>query len=589
MSERQSRPLPVSGSPRSPVWRWYLGTSTATAYTLITGLLMGMVQSAFSDSALGKSAVTTLSGLFWALLVVAALYVGFRLVSGTRERSRRARELAVTADLIAPGVEVKIGDDWELEYLPPGRATGKPSDECELLVRALDTLLIGGLSTGLSVDAIVALHAALVDAKDRIPGKSSLRKDAVIVINELVKLSYLKFVAPGRFRYTAVPRGDHGPEEYLLATVLPAFLQHYADLATGWATALNTTDLAKGAARWFEDEHELLHNLVLQAPGRCEPDKEQSARRWRRRSVLVELSRIADALDVWYTINGQPGEMKDLAARLRKPIKERPSRFPLLYALADIRAAQGDVNEPEHGFRPHSAEATVAARREHQNALHKLTAEMEKVVKDAEPDLDDVEKQVERVWWKLARRDVAGEVCALVNLAVVHLYQGRLEAAQDRLELAEYLTRTGRDPGGRAHALELRGTVCWVRGTRRRAIRYWQRSLDLYQRLGEVHGEARCQQHLGSALVVMPTLGGLVLDATEGQLNERMVLRAAVKLLQSSKRKRPSKTAVRYLCIARNRLACLPDNASDHKLVAVASPGPPEPRPPFWRTFLSGR
>lgn len=128
-----------------------------------------------------------------------------------------------------------------------------------------------------------------------------------------------------------------------------------------------------------------------------------------------------------------------------------------------------------------------------------------------------------------------------------------------------------------------------VRGTRRRAIRHWQRSLDLYQQLGEVHGEARCQQHLGSALVVMPTLGGLVLDATEGQLNERMVLRAAVKLLQNSKSRRPGNTAVRYLRIARNRLACLPDNASDHKLVAVASPGPPEPRPPIWRTFLFGR
>lgn len=39
--------------------------------------------------AVGKSVVTALSGLFWALLVVAALYVGFRLVSGIRERSRR--------------------------------------------------------------------------------------------------------------------------------------------------------------------------------------------------------------------------------------------------------------------------------------------------------------------------------------------------------------------------------------------------------------------------------------------------------------------------------------------------------------------
>ncbi|WP_280270287.1 hypothetical protein [Nocardia wallacei] len=139
-------------------------------------------------------------------------------------------------------------------------------------------------------------------------------------------------------------------------------------------------------------------------------------------------------------------------------------------------------------------------------------------------DLDEVVDQLEKAWWWLPRADVAGEVCALIDLAVVHLQQGRLVAARNRLELAESLTRGGRDLSGRAHTFELMGVLWWVRGEPRRALRFWQVALTRYNELDHRLGTARCLQHLGSAMTVAPEYGSLLLD---GEIDTSEVLRQA--------------------------------------------------------------
>lgn len=138
--------------------------------------------------------------------------------------------------------------------------------------------------------------------------------------------------------------------------------------------------------------------------------------------------------------------------------------------------------------------------------------------------LDEAVDQLEKAWWWLPRADVAGEVCALIDLAVVHLQQGRLVAARNRLELAESLTRGGRDLAGRAHTFELMGVLWWVRGEPRRALRFWQVALTRYNELDHRLGTARCLQHLGSAMAVAPEYGSLLLD---GDIDTSEVLRQA--------------------------------------------------------------
>jgi hypothetical protein len=136
----------------------------------------------------------------------------------------------------------------------------------------------------------------------------------------------------------------------------------------------------------------------------------------------------------------------------------------------------------------------------------------------------DVIRSLEQAWRWLPRGDVAGKVCVLIDLAIIHLREGRLDAAETRLAAAESLTATGRDPAGRAHIHELMGVLWWARGEPRRALRYWKLALTRYRTLDHRLGIARCLQHLGSAMVVMPEYGSLLLD---GQPSPGEVLRQA--------------------------------------------------------------
>ncbi|MEV5646986.1 hypothetical protein AB0L57_01935 [Nocardia sp. NPDC052254] len=150
----------------------------------------------------------------------------------------------------------------------------------------------------------------------------------------------------------------------------------------------------------------------------------------------------------------------------------------------------------------------------------------------------------ERAWWLLPRRDVTGEVAALVDLAIAHLYQGRLDAARDRLELAESLTRGGRNPSGRAHTFEILGVLWWMRGEPRRALRWWLLALTRYRDLGHELGICRCLQHLGSAAVVVPGYGGLLL----GELpDQEEVLVQAWAWLSYAENRRPDRAAEKSL------------------------------------------
>lgn len=177
-------------------------------------------------------------------------------------------------------------------------------------------------------------------------------------------------------------------------------------------------------------------------------------------------------------------------------------RFPGIGELARIRA-DPNYTPPQH-IRPRSLLTNLRARAGHRWALAELES--------ATPQLDRIATALEAAWWRLPREDVAGEVCALLNLALVHLRQGRLDAARDRLELAETLAADGRDPAGLAHVREVFGVLDWAVGAPGRALRSWQAALSEWRDLGDRLGIARCLQHLGSAAVLDPELGARLLD-----------------------------------------------------------------------------
>ncbi|MEU6559582.1 hypothetical protein [Nocardia nova] len=156
----------------------------------------------------------------------------------------------------------------------------------------------------------------------------------------------------------------------------------------------------------------------------------------------------------------------------------------------------------------------------------------------------------ERAWWLLPRRDVTGEVATLIDLAIAHLYQGRLDAARDRLELAESLTRGGRNPSGRAHTFEILGVLWWMRGEPRRALRWWLLALTRYRDLGHELGICRCLQHLGGAAVVVPGYGGLLLGDTPDQTE---ILAQAWAWLRYAESRRPDQPQEKPLITATYR------------------------------------
>ncbi|WP_062982477.1 hypothetical protein [Nocardia anaemiae] len=124
------------------------------------------------------------------------------------------------------------------------------------------------------------------------------------------------------------------------------------------------------------------------------------------------------------------------------------------------------------------------------------------------------------------------------------MLSARLDAAQDRLESAESLTRDGRDLAARAQTRETLGVLWWTRGEPRRALRHWQGALTAYRELEDDLGTGRLQ-HLGSAVVLAPEHGGLLLG-NDPPLTRAEVLRQAGGRLAAARRLHPTALHAEY-------------------------------------------
>ncbi|MFX0578266.1 tetratricopeptide repeat protein [Nocardia nepalensis] len=504
---------PQQITPRSSIWEGVLGTAEVVAWALVLELGRNIVVNSLGDSDVVKVVGGLLRGLAIVAVLGAGAYVAYRRIDGFRERVRIERELALIAELVEPGEPVRFVD-----------ARGCPDPPQQLseldhnpIIAALRDLPVQEFETA----ALLAVLSAILEAPTRLPPDSAPDgRTATLLLADLEMRGIVGYLGADRYCLRNVPRLPstaevlRGPH---WQAALPALLHHYADRANRWAIALETVRFAKGARRWFEMEEEYLRRL-FPIPATRLPT-----------AVVHELARIADALDVWYARKGLPENAYGTAQALCELTD--PDDFPLRGELAALRAGRLRRRPPK--YRPRALSTSLSARWSHYTALHRLEA--------APPSpsvLSESAEQLEAAWWLLPRADLAAVVCALINLAVVHLHQGHLDAAEDRLELAESLTRDGRDPAGRAQTRETLGVLWWTRGEPRRALRHWQRALTAYRELEDDLGTGRCLQHLGSAVVLAPEHGALLLG-NDPALTRAEVLRQAGGWLAAARRLHP--------------------------------------------------
>ncbi|MFG1795162.1 tetratricopeptide repeat protein [Nocardia sp. NPDC049149] len=492
--------------------------------TLLLELAHNMVVNSLGESSVAKVAANALRGLWVVIVLVAVAYVGYRSLLWYRERIRTAHELDLIADLVEPGPRVLA---VEREPCP-----GPPR-----IVAALNGHEIGAVLRELPVRefeaiALLAALTAALDAPARLPLEQvAPHPTGTVLLDDLQHRGIVTSLGSQRFCLRQVPRLPDRATVLAGArwrAALTALVHYYADRATRWAFALNSVRFAAGARRWFESEEPYLRTLITScaALGDVVPA-----------TLAPELVRIGDALDAWHARIGLGENSSGLAAELCAVhgLEDLVLHRDLAWMRADRLRAR-----PQR-YRPRNLSTSLAARWEHRAAL-RLLATAPTTAVEREAKLAAAAARLEASWWLLPREDVAGEVCALINLAVVHIRQGRLDAAQDRLELAESLTRTGRDPDGRAHVHETLGIVWWTRGEPRRALRCWQQALTGYRTMADDHGTARCLQHLGSAMIVAPEHGGTLLGA-DPPLTRSEVQRQASGWLAEAHRLHP---AARY-------------------------------------------
>ncbi|WP_280434269.1 tetratricopeptide repeat protein [Nocardia carnea] len=539
--------------PRSVVVPGVLGGLSVIATTLLIELGRNLVMNSFGES----DGVRLLSsGLRWLavlIVLIAVVYAGYRLAMERRARLRLAtrRDALAVLDGTRPS-----GPPVPRDLASPAVLPGIPGWRSEV-VAALRELPVRSYDTATLHAVLAAIAAVHDDLPGPLPGPvDSETQEPVPLGDPRTAPGLRQWLEHGRVLHRSgdhhvlgkVPETPAAPEVRageIWPAALFALLAHCADQASSWALALTRIPFAPGARRWFAAEETYLVALVERVSALSGAEDLPLGGRLGVRTIppatVVQLVRIADALDIWYA--HQVRIRDDQSAAVAASLSNLTERSAMSWYTRSMELRQpqphdlGSAQQPgRSGARTHRAQTVdepvlppslarrensteptdplcgirgratgLAARWKHRAALERLTAA-------ATPDdLADAVHLLRAAWWRLPREDVTNQVRVLTNLAVAHIEQGRLDAAADRLELAAVRAADEEDDAGRALVQELAGAVCWARGDSRSAVRCWQLALTRYDDLADDRGIAGCLHNIGSVLRVVPEHADVVL------------------------------------------------------------------------------
>lgn len=546
--------------PRSAVVPGVLGGLSVVATTLLLEMGRSLVLNSFGETDAVRLVSAGLRWLAVLIVVLAVLYAGYRFAMERRARTRLVRRRSALAAL--DGTCSSGPGDGRVVVRPTADAVHRAwRNEVVAALRELPVWNYTPATLHAVLAAVAAVHGDLpgpLPPPFRIHGAREARPDGFGPgrplgdprtgpgLREWLEYGHILQRQGDRYLLVKVPES---PQEQQVRTggiwqaALFALLSYSADQASSWAVALTTVPFAPAARRWFTVEEKYLASLVLWcAPPAAGPDRTDTGNDdpGIPEATVVQMVRIADALDTWYAHKVRIGDddeaavvetLRRVTARsgmnwymrsmeLRQPRSRRPAgeqRPEPAGTGAQGQQAGEPVVPPAPTRQRNSAEPTdtrcgirrratgLAARWKHRAALEQLSAA------GTPDDLADAVRLLRAAWWRLPREDVTNQVRVLANLAVVHIEQGRLDAAADRLELAAVRAAGEEDDAGRALVHELEGAVRWARGEPRGALGQWRRALTLYDDLGDDRGIAGCLHQIGSVLRMAPEHADLVL------------------------------------------------------------------------------
>ncbi|WP_327151452.1 hypothetical protein [Nocardia sp. NBC_01329] len=522
--------------PRASVVSGVLSGLSVLASALLLELGRNLVMNSFGDSA---EVQLLASGLRWlAVLIVASavLYTGYRLTAEQRDRRRLLRRRTLLADLDGPPL---AGTPLARPSPPPPeddpRIDGNPVAAAlsELPVAEYDAATVHAILTAVGMESALGPRSGSSPSGGPPIGPGE-QWTASGLLTRLISAGVLVCHEPQRYRLALRPESrdrDAVIAGAVWQAALFALLSHRADRATSWAVGVNTVPFGPRARRWFTVEEPGLRMLVHEC---CRGDFAAAV----PPATAAQLVRIGDALDIWYAVDPAGGsETRAVAADLAAL---GPAVLGGHHRAVLLRSG-GLGPPPPPRRRLWWRQATgVGARAEHAAGLALL---------ESGATADTLSAAVDRLrsaWWRLPRDDRANQVRVLTDLAVAHIYQGRLDAAQDRLELAALRAAADEDADGWARVYEIAGAVAWARGEPRGALRCWQRALTTYRDLADAKGIGRCLQHVGAAVLVAPEHGDLVLDGDSASDVSEVLRRAHSWLAEAGRRNRQAAHAGFY-------------------------------------------
>ncbi|MFF0309943.1 tetratricopeptide repeat protein [Streptosporangium sp. NPDC004379] len=361
-------------------------------------------------------------------------------------------------------------------------------------VRRLLALLAHAPVAELGIDEIVALTGGP-------------ERDAGQAMEELCRYGLVEKVRESRFRVTASARPAVRRPDGREAKAWRRLAEHLADRAVFFAERLPDED----ARDWFALEDRTLLQMLRE----YRPDRHGSGFPWPkalRPDLGDPLWRIADALDVWFTLEQRVEERQETALALSnaaKSLKDVAVHADAELRLCLIALMRSDHDAAEKHFR--EAERLLPdlesrpARMHHAEGLRLLARGDEYVT---------VESPMVRYGQALPGGDTVGHAIRKHNNAVLYLRWGQTFDFQGREEEARYLyegaghlliralgdAKAAGYAHFEAHVWNNLALVHWYQGQNDEALEGWAKAAELYERAGDELGRLRCQVHRAAAL-----------------------------------------------------------------------------------------